>query len=163
LTVDGTGSGAAAFESLPVEKQREFHETFSREYLEQLDRGHGAVVLRRPELARVVGDSLLHFDGDRYHVSDFVVMPNHVHLLVGLIGNTDIEAQCYSWKKFTAIEINRRLGQRGRFCQEESFDHLVRSAEQFEAIGRYIAANPAQAGLVAGEYLAYRRPKAGTK
>jgi REP element-mobilizing transposase RayT len=154
---NGTRRVPATFESLPQEKQREFHDTFSREYLEHLDRGHGECVLRRAELSKIVADSLLHFDGQRYHVSDFVVMPNHVHILVCLLGDTEIEAQCYSWKKFTATEINRRLKQRGRFWQEESFDHLVRSVEQFEAIQRYIAANPAKAGLARGEYWLYRR------
>jgi putative transposase len=75
-------------------------------------------------------------------MGDFVVMPNHVHLIVGLLGETDIEAQCSSWKRFAATRINRELGTSGRFWQEESFDHLIRSAEQFESIQRYIADNP---------------------
>ena len=58
-------------------------------------------------------------------------MPNHVHLLVCLLGDTDLLKQCRSWKKFTAGKINQVLGQTGRFWQKESFDHLVRSPEQF--------------------------------
>src|SRR5208283_1809910 len=130
------------FAQLPREMQHEFHETFSRECLEYLDRGLGACVLRRPEMATIVADSLLHFDGDRYLMGDFVVMPNHVHLLVCLLRDREIEATCYSWKKFMATQINRILGRKGRFWQEESFDHLVRTPDQFEAICRYIAANP---------------------
>ena len=137
--------------------QREFHETFSREYLEYLDRGLGACVLRSAPLAQIVADSLLHFDGDRYQMGGFIVMPNHVHLLVGLIGDTEIEAQCYSWKKYTATQINRQLGRKGRFWQEESFDHLVRSPDQFDAICRYIAANGPSAHLCSGEYLYYQK------
>jgi putative transposase len=140
-----------ALDVLPRAQRREFHDTFSREFLEHLDRGHGACVLRRPELAQIVANSLLHFDGDRYELSDFVVMPNHAHVLVGLLGETEIEAQCYSWKKFTATKINKILGRTGRFWQEESFDHLVRSADQFEAIKQYIAANPRKAQLKPGE------------
>ena len=86
-------------------------------------------------------------------------MPNHVHLLTCLLGSTEIEDQCYSWKKFTAAKINKALRQRGRFWQEESFDHLVRSPEQFDYFQRYIAENPRKAGLQAGEYLHYRRPE----
>jgi type I restriction enzyme R subunit len=126
---------------------------------QHLDRGHGACVLRRPDLARIVADSLLHFDDARYQLGDFVVMPNHVHLIVGLLGETVIEEQCYSWKKFTATKINKVLNRTGRFWQEESFDHLVRSAEQFEAIQRYIADNPIFARLSEGAYFHYRRPK----
>jgi len=145
-----------ALDRLPDGLRRTFHATFSREFLEYLDRGLGECVFKRPQIAQIVADSLEHFDGTRYHMGDFVVMPNHVHLLVCLTGETDIGRQCYSWKKYTAGEINRRLGRRGRFWQEESFDHLVRSPEEFEALRRYIANNPAAAGLRPGEYL-YRR------
>ena len=87
--------------------------------MEHLDCGHGKCVLRQPAIAQIVSKSLRHFDGDRYHLGDFVVMPNHVHLLVCLINETDIEKQCYSWKKYTAMQINRVLSQSGRFWQEE--------------------------------------------
>jgi putative transposase len=148
---------ARLFAELPRELQCDFHETFSREYLESLDRGLGACLLRRGDLAQIVGDSLRHFDGQRYLLGDFVVMPNHAHVLVCLMGETEIEATCRSWKMFSATQINRNLERKGRFWQEESFDHLVRTPEQFEAIRRYIACNPRCAGLAAGEYLYYRR------
>src|SRR5258708_35439176 len=48
---------------------------------ELLDAGHGSCVLRDPELAKIVSESLDHFDGTRYMLLDFVVMPNQVHLL----------------------------------------------------------------------------------
>jgi type I restriction enzyme R subunit len=148
-----------ALAALPRRAQREFHETFSREYLEYLDRGHGACVLRHPELAAIVANSLQHFDGQRYHLGDFVVMPNHVHLLACLLGETKLETQCDSWKHFTATQINRHLSRRGRFWQEESFDHLVRTPEQFDAIRQYIAANPLHARLRPGSYLHCGRPE----
>ena len=59
-------------------------------------------------------------------------------------------------KKFAATEINRALGRRGRFWQEESFDHLVRSPDHFDRFCRYIAANGSAAGLSPSEFL-YRR------
>ena len=149
----------AALRCLSDRLQREFHGTFSREFLEHLDKGHGACVLRRRELADIVANSLRHFDGERYLLGDFVVMPNHVHLLVGLLGTTEMEAQCYSWKKFTATQINRERKQTGEFWQSESFDHLVRSPEQLERFQRYIADNGSEVGLRDGEYLHWRRPK----
>jgi type I restriction enzyme R subunit len=146
---------------LPEAHQHEFHATFSQEYLRYLDRGLGECVLRRPEYARVVAETLRFFDGERYHLGDFVVMPNHVHLLVCLLGDTELEPQCYSWKKFTAGKINKLLGRSGRFWHEESFDHLVRSPEQFDYLRRYIEDNPKKAGLCEGEYLLWRRGRAG--
>jgi REP element-mobilizing transposase RayT len=146
----------ADFSQLPAGQRKEFHTTFSREYFEYLDRGHGSCVLKDPTLASIVADSLVHFDGDRYHIGDFVVMPNHVHFLTCLFGATNLEKQCYSWKKYTAAQINRAIGRRGRFWQEESFDHLVRTPEEFERFRRYIFENPTRAKLRSGEYL-YRR------
>jgi hypothetical protein len=61
----------------------------------------------------------------------------------------------YSWKKFSATQINRCLQRRGHLWQGESFDHLVRSPEQFVYLQHYIADNPKRAGLREGEY--YRR------
>ena len=145
----------AQLEQLPPEQRDKYHQEFSQDYLALLDKGYGESVLRRSELAQVVADGLKHFDGERYEVGDFVVMPNHVHLLVGLSGDTDIEQQCYSWKKFTAMQINRKLGRSGRFWQEESFDHLVRSPESFERFREYIAHNGPSAGLHPDDYLHY--------
>ncbi|MEZ6034553.1 MAG: transposase [Planctomycetaceae bacterium] len=130
------------FRNLPIPLRKEFHERFSREYMELLDKGFGACVLARPELSSIVADSLFSFDSSKYHLGDFVVMPNHVHVMVCLLGETEIEAQCTSWKRFTARRINQALKKTGRFWQEESFDHLIRSAEQFAAIQHYIASNP---------------------
>jgi putative transposase len=131
----------------------EYHKIFTRQFMEYLDQGYGDCALRRPDLARIVAENLEHFDNDRYHLGDFVVMPNHVHLLVCLRGSTEIESQCRSWKKFTAGQINRALGRKGRFWQEESFDHIVRSPQQFTALRVYIAENPIKAKLLACEFL----------
>jgi len=129
-------------DTLSTFDRREFHETFSLEYMESLDKGFGKCVLSQPESSKIVADSLLHFDRERYLLGDFVIMPNHVHLIVCLLDSFEIEATCTSWKRFSATKINRELKTKGRFWQEESFDHLIRSVNQFEAIQSYIASNP---------------------
>ncbi|SMP69858.1 Transposase IS200 like [Neorhodopirellula lusitana] len=139
------------FAELPTHIRREYHDRFSKQFLDNLDRGWGNCVLKRGVLAKHVADALLHFDAQRYHLGDYIVMPNHVHLIASFIGDTELEKQCYSWKKFSARGINRELGVRGRFWQEESFDHLIRSPEQFAAIVRYIRCNPQH--LKAGDFL----------
>ncbi|HWE38588.1 MAG TPA: transposase [Isosphaeraceae bacterium] len=150
--------GGTSLLNLPERQRREYHETFSREYLDHLDRGHGACVLKSPGIAGIVAESLLHSDQVSYLLGDFVVMPNHVHLLVRPLGDADLLALCRSWKQFTANRINRSLGRRGRFWQAESFDHLVRGPDEFDRFRRYIADNPAKANLRAGEFLYHRRP-----
>jgi len=58
-----------------------------------LDSCHGRCLLKRPELATIVADSLLHFDGQRYRIGDFIVMPNHVHLLAVFRGAEAMKEQ----------------------------------------------------------------------
>ncbi len=134
----------------------EFNKHFNRTREIFLDKCHGNCHLRRPDLAKIVADSLMHFDGDRYRMGDFVVMPNHVHLMASFATNDAMRSQCMSWLHYTAVQINRKLGCKGRFWQQEPFDHLVRSFEQYEYLRRYIAENPAKAKLRDGEFL-YRR------
>ncbi len=122
-----------------------------------LDVGRGACVLKRPELSALVARSLLHFDGDRYVLTDYVVMPNHVHFLVAFRDEESLLRQCTSWKHYTAREINRHLNESGEFWQVDQFDHLVRSPEQFGHYRRYIADNPRRARLRAGDYRWYSR------
>ena len=141
---------------LPRAAQLAFADFVSDRWNEHLDELYGACVLRQPRLAQIVAESLGHFDGNRYILDDFVVMPNHVHLLVAFPAEESQLAQCDSWKHYTAVQINRALGRRGRFWQEDGFDHLVRSAEQFERFRRYIADNPLRAGLRPGEYICHR-------
>ncbi|HEY4233220.1 MAG TPA: hypothetical protein VGM76_07325 [Lacipirellulaceae bacterium] len=137
--------------------ETEFHRKFTQEFMEYLDQGHGACLLRNSAAAAEVASALGHFDGDRYVLTDYVVMPNHVHVLVCLLGETELTAQCESWKKYSAGQINALSGRRGRFWQAESFDHLVRTPEHFDYFRQYIADNPRRAKLKAAEYLHWSR------
>ncbi len=131
----------------------EFKTLVADRWNEHLDECHGECVLRRPELPQIVADSLRHFDGERYDLTDFVIMPNHVHLLAAFPEESAMLTQCESWKHFTAVQLNGALGRRGKFWQADGFDHLVRSVEQFEYLRRYIADNPRRASLRSGEYV----------
>jgi hypothetical protein len=57
-----------------------------REYRRKLERYldlcSGACWLRRPEIADLVADALCHFEDERYSLSAWVVMPNHVHVVL---------------------------------------------------------------------------------
>ncbi|MFA5189932.1 MAG: transposase [Verrucomicrobiia bacterium] len=146
-------------ELLPEASRREFSRRFSQKWHDELDRCHGECLFRQPGLAKIVAESFRHFDGVRYEMGDFVVMPNHVHLLVGIAGREALRRECRSWKKFSAGEINRCSGREGEFWQTESFDHLVRSEGSFDQFRRYIADNPKKVGLREGEFLYYRSVK----
>ena len=130
----------------------EYHDRFTTRWHEELDAGHGECVLQRPEIARIVHDSLRHFDGDRYEMISFVIMPNHVHLLACFPDKAAMLEQCESWKHYTGSQINRRLGTHGRFWQQDAFDHLVRHEGQHRRLLDYIAQNPVKARLRLSEH-----------
>jgi hypothetical protein len=138
---------------LDLSLQHEFFDHFSTRWHDELDACHGACVLKDPANARIVTESLLYAHGELYELTDFVVMPNHVHLLAVFLSEDAMLEQCESWKHFTARKINRRIGDSGRFWQQDGFDHLVRSEEQFEHFRKYIADNPSKARLADGEYV----------
>jgi len=142
--------------SLSLADQEMFQQEFSNARDVCLDECHGRCVLRESHLSNIVADSLLHFDGVRYCMGDFVVMPNHVHLLASFPDEDQMRKQCESWTHYTAVQIHRFLGEKGHFWQPEPFDHLVRSVEQYEYLRKYIEDNPKKANLKPGNYH-YRR------
>jgi len=142
-------------QALDHQHQLEFYSTFSTRWHDELDSCHGSCVLRNPENSKIVADSLLKFNGDRYWLTDFVVMPNHAHLLVVFPDDDSMLLQCEAWKRFTGRKINQRMADSGRFWQQDGFDCLVRSETQFEHFRRYISDNPRKARLKPGEYVLY--------
>jgi REP element-mobilizing transposase RayT len=116
-----------------------------------LDRAEsGPRFLQQPEIAQLVETAVQ--DGEarfqRYRLHAFVVMPNHVHLLV--TPNVASTQWLGPLKGFTGLQANRILGvQETAFWQDESYDHLVRTQLEFERVRAYIERNPVSAGLVA--------------
>lgn len=70
----------------------------------------GSCVLRRPEVASIVTHALQHFDGERYVLHAWCVMPNHVHVVVTPMGENRLSSVLHSWKSFSAKQINKHLG-----------------------------------------------------
>jgi putative transposase len=139
--------------SLPQSLQFSYRKQRDRLWHWQLDSCHGECVLRRRELAQIVMDSLLHFNGKRYDMASAIIMPNHVHLIAQFRLPTTCRKQCKSWLHWTAREINRKLERCGEFWQSEPFDHLIRNEEQFNYLRRYIAENGIHANLPATDWL----------
>ena len=82
-----------------------------------------------------------------YRLGPFVVMANHVHVL--LLPLKSVSRLLQSLKGYTAWEANRVLGRRGEpFWQRESYDHWVRDDREWRKIADYIENNPVKAGVV---------------
>ncbi|HEY9871631.1 MAG TPA: transposase [Candidatus Obscuribacterales bacterium] len=112
-----------------------------------LDRGAGEAWLSRPDVAHMVEGALLHFDGVRYCLHAWVIMPNHVHVLLTPCQEHSLSQVLQSWKSFTAKKANALLNRQGPFWQGEYFDRFIRSEKHFEAAVSYIENNPVKAGL----------------
>ena len=144
-------------DTISQQHRSEYQKQRNRLWNWNLDRCHGECVLRRHELAKIVLDSLQHFDGERYDLDSAIIMPNHVHLIAQFRLPTTCRKQCESWMHYSAHEINRSLRRSGPFWQGEPFDHLIRSAEQFEYLQRYIAENGRKEKLPVTNYLYWKR------
>jgi REP element-mobilizing transposase RayT len=120
---------------------KEFHSRFSEQTHKWLDAGYGSCVLAQPKICQLMQDVLSFFNGRRYLLGKYIVMPNHIHVLVKPLPNFELDRILHSWKSFSANQINKMSGSRGRVWHPESFDHIVRSAAHLEHIERYMGDN----------------------
>jgi REP element-mobilizing transposase RayT len=128
-------------------ERAEYYTRYVTRFERWLDAGHGACVLRLDQCRQIVENALRWFDGTRYRVGKFVVMPNHVHAIVTPYGAWTLSQIVESWKKHSARRINEVLDRQGHLWQREYFDHIVRSARELDRINAYIERNPERAGL----------------
>jgi REP element-mobilizing transposase RayT len=131
-----------------------------------LDKGYGKCHLRDPRIADLVQGNLWHLDGLKYRLLAWVIMPNHVHVVIEM-GNVPLGQIVKSWKSYTAKEARKLL--RGgdslspssksevrgdgpspprTFWEEDYFDRYLRDDDHYRRVVRYIENNPNKAGLV---------------
>jgi REP-associated tyrosine transposase len=135
--------------------EQEYHKRFSQRIEEWLDAGHGSCVLSTRACAREIAAAVRHFDETRVKVISFVVMPNHVHALFAPAEDWPLKKIVHSWKRQSAVHINRLIGSSGVLWQRDYFDRLVRDEKHFARCVRYIRNNPANAHLRLGECVLY--------
>ena len=115
-----------------------------------LDKGAGKRALGRPDIASLVADAFRFFDGDRYRLDAWVVMPNHVHMVLWPVPNNTLSEIAQSLKRFTAREANKILHSTGEtFWQPEPYDHWIRDDKEHARCCGYVIRNPVKAGLCA--------------
>jgi REP element-mobilizing transposase RayT len=112
-----------------------------------LDRGYEACFLSDHRIADLTQSALLYFDGERYRLSAWVIMPNHVHLLAAPRIGHSLSSIMHSLKSYTSQEANKILARKGKFWFEDYFDRYIRNGQHFENAVSYIENNPVRAGL----------------
>ncbi len=137
----------------------EYHETFSKQIDAWLDAGSGSCVLRRTDAREIVVGALQHFEGERYLLESYVVMPNHVHVLFQPNASHGLGDIVRSWKQYTASKINALLGKSGSLWQERYWDRLLRNPAHHCKCREYVRENPAKAKLRDGEFSFWERER----
>ena len=120
---------------------REYYDTFPGKLDEMLDAGYGSCVLAREDCRRIVVENLLHFNGKRYNLHSFVVMPNHVHVLMEIANREELPKIVHGWKSYTSNRINEAIVGSGGVWQREYYDRLIRDAAHYANTVEYIRKN----------------------
>jgi REP element-mobilizing transposase RayT len=124
------------------EDYKEYYRLFSDSIERLLNSGYGSSLLRIKENKEIVENTLKYFDRNKYILDEFIIMPNHVHVLIKPINDFALKEILHSWKSYSANMINKRMGLNGQLWMHESFDHIVRSEEALEFLREYIRNNP---------------------
>jgi len=138
----------AAKRPLTWHEQEDLFRWYSERVDNYLDRGHGDCWLKQPQIAGLVVSALRFHQNLRFDLLAWVVMPNHVHVVVRPHAGWTLSDILRSWKGFTSRMANLLLGRTGRqFWQKESFDHLVRDDDDLYRCCHYTTMNPVNAAL----------------
>jgi len=108
--------------------------------------------LTHPLVANILTRALHHGDGKRYDLYAYVLMPDHVHMIIRPLkrgkGTVPLSEIMQSLKGATAHRVNSALQRRGQLWLDESYDRIIRDKEEYREKMRYLEANPVRAGLV---------------
>ena len=95
-----------------LEEYQEYEDLFE-EVENWLDAGYGTCILKYASIQKVVEEAILYFDGLKYELFDYIIMPNHVHLLMIPGTGYELKEILKSIKDFTGNEINKQLKRNG--------------------------------------------------
>lgn len=107
-----------------------------------MDQGHGACWLRNPAVREVLEKSLEFVSDKLALVHAYVIMPNHVHVVLETHEGIEIQRVMHSLKSYTALRINRLLHREGGLWQREYHDRIIRNMGHYENAINYIVENP---------------------
>lgn len=103
--------------------------------------------LALPKIGGLIEEALLEFDGKRYALVAWCVMPNHVHALIETRQGYALDRVVHSWKSFTAHAANKVLNRSGAFWAPDYFDRYIRDEAHLASTMEYIEFNPVRARL----------------
>ena len=108
-------------------------------------------LLQSERMAGLFVDVLMRYRKQgKYQLHEFVVMPNHFHLLITPLPPVTLEKAVQFIKGGFSYRAKKELGFAGEIWQTSFYDHRVRNAEDNARVRHYIHMNPVRRGLAAG-------------
>lgn len=111
------------------------------------DKGYGQCFFRDDRIAELMESTLFHYEGRYYRLVRWVIMPNHLHVLIELLPGVALSSILQEWKSSTSHAANKLLGRNGVFWMPEYYDRYIRDQHHLKRAIEYIDANPVKAGL----------------
>jgi REP element-mobilizing transposase RayT len=145
-TSDILRTAARTERSLTVDELEQLEELHFRK-LDILHHVQGTCFLGEDAIARIVKDALMAFDGSRYRLFAWAIMPNHVHVVLQPFSEWNLQTILHSWKSFSAHKANVALQRKGTFWQPEYYDHLIRNRDDLQRCIDYTWFNSEKADL----------------
>ena len=112
------------------------------------DSGYGQCFLKDNEAAKITHDSLHYYNHQKYNLICWCIMPNHVHVLIEIIGSNSLSTILHGWRSYSSKAINKVFNRSGKIWMSEYFDRYIRDLNHFDKVIHYIHNNPVKAGLV---------------
>ena len=102
-----------------------------------------------PRLCRIVEGNLKFYrDRMKFLLHGYVIMPDHIHLLITPRQSGTISDIMRNFKSYAAKEMRHDLATVGPVWQRRFHDRAIRSEDQFFSALEYIHSNPVKARLV---------------
>jgi putative transposase len=107
-------------------------------------------ILQSERMAELFCEVLFRYrDAGKFSLHAFVIMPNHIHLLLTVPEGLMLERTMQLIKGGFSYEAGKRFDMRGVVWQKSYVDRRVRDAVECSRFREYIHQNPVRAGLVA--------------
>ncbi len=123
------------------DKNSEEYQELQRKIIKYEDEGFGNCYLKIPEIYKIVEATFLKFNNVKYELISWVIMPNHVHLLIRQLKGYSIGEIVQSWKVYTAKMANKRLNRKGKFWMDDYYDRFIRNEGHYYRVIDYINNN----------------------
>lgn len=120
----------------------------SRSFFVTTGTGMGRRLLQSERNAGLLVDVLRSLVSERkFELHDFVIMPDHLHLLLSVHGAMTVEKAMQLIKGRFSHRLKKEFGYLGEVWQRGFTEDQVMNRESFETHREYIAENPVKAGM----------------